>query len=524
LDLPKWNLFILILIIALFCTACQPENFLEEGLQGDQRDQGDENADEAAEPEQEGGDGVSDLPVVTMDQFIGINAFIDDPIERIQVAGFVREYHNWAWCEGNGDPNYPGYPNNQNKFYRTNPGWNFDRYYQRLNSVGIMVFPCIQGGVDWLDLPKLKINYKPINKGANTQKPESYMAHADHMFQYAARYGSTVVADEKLKLAPSEPRLSGLGLIQYYEDWNEQNNWWDGPNANFDPWEYAAMASADYDGHLGTLGDTVGIKNADPNAKLVMGGLAGLNLEYIKAMKYWADTHRGGSFPADVLNFHHYCTDGKRGISPEKDGFKEKVMELVRYRDEVLPDKELWITEFGYDTHPDSPQTAGTELRQAQWLVRSFLILASTGIERAAMYMLRDVDPNDSTQYSTSGLVSSKETGWVPKMSWYFVYTLRNTLTNMVFDKEIESGNENVWIYHFVDVDGKRGAYALWCPTEEDLTVPGYSLRLPDGVTEAKLVTMEDKKINGNTEKLSLENQTVKVDVSETPIFVVYEK
>jgi hypothetical protein len=32
------------------------------------------------------------------------------------------------------------------------------------------------------------------------------------------------------------------------------------------PYEFAARSSADYDGHRKALGDTFGIKNADPNA------------------------------------------------------------------------------------------------------------------------------------------------------------------------------------------------------------------------------------------------------------------
>src|SRR5690606_29656477 len=110
----------------------------------------------------------------------------------------------------------------------------------------------------------------------------------------------------------------------------------------------AAMSSADYDGHLQALGNTVGIKNADPNAKLVMGGLASLDLEYIRAMKLWSDYHRGGSFPADVINVHHYSNDGgfqgagTVGVSPEADQLKNKVEAIADYRDRYLPGKELW--------------------------------------------------------------------------------------------------------------------------------------------------------------------------------------
>jgi len=79
-----------------------------------------------------------------------------------------------------------------------------------------------------------------------------------------------------------------------------------------------------------------GMKNADPLIKMVMAGLASLNLEYVRCMKLWSDFNRNG-FPADVLNFHHYSENGSRGISPEEDGLKEKLKQLVAYRDKYLP-------------------------------------------------------------------------------------------------------------------------------------------------------------------------------------------
>lgn len=213
----------------------------------------------------------------TMDQLIGINAFIDDPIDKMQVAGFVREYHNWNWDEGDLwnfgtiQTGYPGYPNNQNKF---NPsyaggGWNFDAYYNGLKAVGIKVSPVLQGSVSWLSTNQ---NYKPVSSGESATAPASYAEHADHMFQYAARYGSTAVADNKLKLAAGQPRSTGLQTLNYIENWNEQDKWWQNREGYFSPYEYAAMSSADYDGHLGAMGSTVGVKNADPNMKMVMGG------------------------------------------------------------------------------------------------------------------------------------------------------------------------------------------------------------------------------------------------------------
>src|SRR5690606_30684832 len=59
---------------------------------------------------------------ITIDEFIGANAFVDDPIENLTAVGFIREYHNWAWDEGDGDRDYPGFPNNQIRFAPSNPG------------------------------------------------------------------------------------------------------------------------------------------------------------------------------------------------------------------------------------------------------------------------------------------------------------------------------------------------------------------------------------------------------------------
>ncbi|RXZ79716.1 hypothetical protein EBB07_21950 [Paenibacillaceae bacterium] len=476
-------------------------------------------------------------PFPTMDQLIGINAFIDDPFERMQVAGFVREYHNWNWDEGDSsEAGYSIYPNNENKF---NPsyaggGWNFDAYYSGLKALGITVSPAIQGSVGWLTTGSQD---KPVASGNNPLLPSSYVEHADHMFQYAARYGSTAVADSKLKLAADQPRSTGLNTLRYFENWNEHDKWWSGRAAYFTPYEYAAMSSADYDGHRGTMGTAAGVKNADPNAKLVMSGQAGLNLNYVKALKFWSEYNRDGSFPFDVLNFHHYSSDGTEqmtgsvGISPEADGLKGRLEKLTDYRNRYLPGKEVWLTEFGYDTNAASPQRApaiGSTSRyevQADWLVRSYLAAAAAGIDKAAMYMLRDVDANDMTQYSSSGLTSSKETGWVPKISWYYVYTLKNRLTGMSYIGEQSSGNANVKIYKFKDAVTGKGAYVVWCPTSNNTTVSGYSLQLQATPTAATLVTLTNGNTNGVSSTLTIASgNTTTVNVSERPLFVMVDK
>jgi hypothetical protein len=486
--------------------------------------------------------GNPDVPPVTvvptlpkMDYFIGTNAFIDDPIEKMKVVGAVREYHNWNWDEGNENygvaGTYPGYPNNLNKWSPSYPSsfWDFDTYYNNYKKNGIMSFPCVQQSVSWLTANS---GDKPIGPGKDPLKPASYVEHADHMFQYAARFGSVAVADNLLKLAPGQPRNAGLNSLTYFEDWNEQDAWWAGRAAYFSPYEYAAMASADYDGHLGTMGNTVGIKNADPNAKMVMGGIAKLDLNYIKSMKFWSDFNRNGSFPADVINLHHYCNDGGEqgagtvGVSPETDSLKYKMKVFVDYRNTYLHGKEVWITEFGYDTHPTSVQRApaiganSQQEVQAQWLIRSYLALAAAGVDKAFMFMIRDAGTS-STQFSTSGLTVGKDP-WTPKISWYYVYTLRKRLAGMRYESEPVSGNANVMVYKFSNTTNNTAAYAVWCPSSSDAKVPNYELSIPAGLS-ASLVILSEGDTMGISAPLTVTGGKVAINVSERPVFVMTE-
>lgn len=460
----------------------------------------------------------------TMDEIMGANAFIDDPIESMKAVGFIREYHSWAWDEAN---------EQKNAFapsYAGGGSWDFDKYYKALREAGIEVLICAQGSVDWLPGGR---EAKPVPPDMNSTSPASYTSHADHMYQLVARYASNQVSDGNLKLKEDQARKSGMGLVKYFENWNEPNNDWSAKENYFTPYEFAAMCSADYDGHLGTLGNDKGVKNADPKAKMVMGGIASLNITYLKAIKFWADYNRGGSIPFDIINLHHYSNNKKRarnspvkGISPEEDSLKHKLEEVIQFRNSYMPAKEVWLTEFGYDTHPNSPQGVpiidkmSRDEVQAIWLVRSFLAVAAAGVDRAAMYMLRDVNSDNGKQYQTSGLTTSKALGQKPKTSWYYIYTLKNSLKGMVFHKEIKTASD-VFIYAFKNTDNNEKAYVVWCPTSENKTFKNYRLILDEKRSqEAQVISFVKDSISGETTTKTVDNGQLVLDISETPTIV----
>ena len=462
------------------------------------------------------------------------------------VSGFFREYHNWNWDEGDiwehgGDIDYVGYPNNEMKFAPSEAGggsWNFDQFYTNCKDNGVAVYPVIQGSVKWLhggiDFPR---SNKPVDEDtASTTNPNSYEAKAHHMYQFAARYGSNAIDDNLLTLASDQPRNSGLGLIKYMEDWNEQDATWHGADGYFSPEEYAAMSSAGYDGHENSMthgSGTFGIKNADPNMKFVMGGIWELNLQYVKDMDSWYKENRNdGKFVPDVINVHDYAwntDDTQPALSPEADDFKGNLEEFTSWRDQNYPEKEVWMTEFGWDTHPLSRLRTpilgdfDQEEVQGQWLVRAYLLLSAAGVDRASMFMLRNTNESSSVQFSNCGLTSSKSMGWIPKTSWYYVYTLKNTLTNMRFVEEERTGNPSVTVYKFKDLSSNRGAYVVWCPTSEGKTVSGYTLNISESATKAIKISLKDGDTNGISTMHSISANTVKVNVSESPIFIVVD-
>ncbi len=471
------------------------------------------------------------------DNFLGVNGLHNQPLQKLNCVGSVREYHPWQWDEGNEDLTYEGYPNNQ---FGWNPSWvggkwpwNFDKVYADFQLVQLDVSPCLQQTAPYMQIEKGKKDWKPISKGDHPEDPKSYREHARYMYQFAARYGSTKVASQNLMLQAENKKVSGLNRIKYIENGNEPDKWWRGREGYFTPYELAAMCSADYDGHQGALGEGYGAKTADPNIKFVMGGLANMSLDYIKAMKLWSDTYRNGSFPADVLNVHHYSNISggqganlKQAISPEDDSLKYKLAQIVQYRDRYLPGKEIWLSEFGYDTNPNSPQGVKPigdndvfEV-QAQWLVRSYLEIAAAGLDRAHIYFFADLNSKNPNKFNSSGIVNEKWNKFQPKVSWYYIYCMKNALTGYRFASEISSNHPDVIIYKFEKDDDASCMYVAWCKTSLDKKISNYQLDIEEdkGVQILELSSTERYATEKETKYDN--NGNILLNLSERPVLI----
>lgn len=439
---------------------------------------------------------------VTFDKKIGINGFIDCKFDNLKACGVFRENHNFNTT----------FDYNSKKCYFNNSSFNYDDFYKNLSLSGITVVPSIQQSFD-----KDNKENKPIEDEAEALKPESYKIHANVLFNYAARYGNSKVDKNKLNITQGTESISGLGYIKYYENWNAPDKTKYGDKAHFTAEEFAAMCSADYDGHEGLLGNTYGIKQADPFSKLVLGGISTDSdpVEYLDKIKSWSNENRKSkTLPFDVINFQYYSEDK----SPESSEFVSKVNNVIKWRNDNAPGKEIWISGFGWDTNISSSNGAPSADTQRDWIIREFLLSDRLGLDRAIVSSLRDSsNANSTSSLATSGLTSQKGKE-ERKSSWYGVNTLKNTLSGFIFSGVIKE-DSNLYIYKYINPTTNEDCFVLWRPTSDNSKVDNYELNVGanSGVT---LIQMQNNNEFGVSSNLEVNDSIVSVNVSESPIFV----
>ena len=564
--------------------------------------------------------GETTRPLPTVGDMMGMCGLVGDyscSIEQLQAGTVVREYHNFGWSYASAS-----FPSKSTLLSNTVVG-NFDILYSQYCDArnGLLIIPCLQ----WNEgsSPARVFNYE-TGKLSNTiaswdekYKPETYVAMADCIYQYAARYGSSKMGYlvENIIAHSDAPNgaTAGRGYLKWIEIGNEPNG---EDSAGATPYQLAALQSAAYDGHQKTLlADhkdynpntfkyTLGGKNADPDIKLAMAGLAGLGNRYITSMVYWMRANRtDGCIAIDAFNYHTYfgkyfTMNGQQicvGVSPEEYGLADALSVLIEYRDKYYPNVEVWLTEFGWDTnqsyetmtschvygeYEDTPLGIIKRAREIQgmWLTRCYLLMSAIGIDKATMYMCEDTGgANEMTsvgKYGTCGIWANDymesgdrvysytdESGkkvrcfknaddkWqilddldntlgrvltdeeaskykmsanmMAKHGYYYMYTLKETLGEMTFQRELATGRDDVWVYQYADEEGNEG-YAAWCPTSNCTVVENFKIYVGN-VDKATLVTAEYGDIDGVQTELVVTDGYVTITVSENPCYVVTE-
>jgi polysaccharide biosynthesis protein PslG len=202
------------------------------------------------------------------------------------------------------------------------------------------------------------------------------------------------------------------GRIPAWEIWNEENiaDFWK-PKA--DPKRYVQLlgcASAE-------------IRKADPEARVIFGGVAGLGKKYLNDC-----LAAGAANYVDAIAYHPYSSDIWGFFNPLETRPNEDVCRRVlqdmrsmisRYTSRRL---EIWLTELGWNTCG----WWGTvdEKTQAAYMLRTLVNYASQGVDKVFYYSLYDEFPWIwwPDHY---GLVKNNFT---PKLAFYYYQALEKIL------------------------------------------------------------------------------------------------
>jgi len=407
----------------------------------------------------------------------------------------------------------------------------YDDYFAEAKAQGLEIVPCVNETPEWfwnmpeapamytttsIDLPyynpklsliaALDTNGPPVpvaysnnvhpktlpcGTGGQRDDPTSYLEYARFMFQYSARYGrqkwdDNILEVNETELWPNYPinqKKSGLDLLKYIEPWNEPDAWWLNSDVYATPEQFAAFLSACYDGHGGTMGYGVGIKEADSTMMVVMPGLTGPDKKYLERMVTWFRKNRPkGDLAFDIANFHHYSNVGNiAGIWPPRswtagapadcDKAWIDVANFVNYAKSLgVP---VWWSEMGYDSKPPSWQYAvpygavTSDQLQADWLVRNYLMGIRAGIDQIFMFnAINEPGAPNGGLYQNSGLLygAGDLAPFTPKPAYNSVVNLINELEGYSYVKD-ESLGDGVMMLKFQGPKRSQVKYVAWMAT-----------------------------------------------------------
>jgi hypothetical protein len=228
----------------------------------------------------------------------------------------------------------------------------------------------------------------------------------------------------------------------------------------------------------------------------------------------------------DILNIHVYAEvqpwpTWKRSY-PEDPAtkFVKTVTDVLEWRDKNAAGKPLWVTEFGYDASTQQPPKTGdfakwqgnSAEQQAEWIVRSYLLLARHGVDRAHLFFFNDDDKPQV--HGSSGLTRN----FVPKPAFHSVAWLLKSLGDYRFSRVEREDAGDCYAYEFVHGQNpKDRVWAVWKPSGE----PRVTRLLHDPL---KIVKAERMPLSADTpEKVEVKREIegfFAIEASEKPVLV----
>ncbi len=342
---------------------------------------------------------------------------------------------------------------------------------------GIRVIGTIEDAPDWAIEDPMKRDGPII--------PEHIPDFLEFVAELVERYDG-----DGFKDAPGSP------VVDYWELYNEPDKkltvtdgrW--GDHAT----EYSELLSAVYPV----------IKNANPNAKIVLGGLAydwfeDQNGPFVRTFLDDVLAHgQGNNF--DIFNFHAYPTFNINWTPGHSDvmgpGLLEKAQFLRNKLNAAGVNKPMIVTEAGWHSNHD-PNHPGSEEIQSRYVVEMYTQSLAADLDVMIWWMLYD-----AAGHGNENGLTTIDNPPRRKMAFTAHQTIVNMLTNKPFVRALTPGelNNNISLeaYEFANPSTGRALYVAWLnpvnhgnttslslPAEEVRTINIYGQPLAQIVDES---------------------------------------
>jgi hypothetical protein len=326
----------------------------------------------------------------------------------------------------------------------------------------------------------------------------TYAAHlrsAKGTFVYASRGGSNANVPD-YPVQTGQRMLKGYKIYNAIESSNEPNAWWSNTDGFWNGKTLFYHWSMAYDGNKGAYPNT-GVKHADPTIIYAASGLATDKPDQILSAIETARELRGNradgniDVPFDVVNVHIYSSAegqygyGNSGGLPPEQGMIPQVKNIVWTVENFAPTTQVWVTEWGWDQHPNSPLRAGQfgsydrEAVGGFWMVRAMLGMAAVGVDRSTYYRLAQDWPetgsnNSSLQFATMRLMSQpndNDPTIIVRTRQGDYMAQYNEFRNYVYYDSIATALPGVYAYRYKNQSNDSLVIALW--SEEVTSIAG---------------------------------------------------
>ncbi len=278
-----------------------------------------------------------------------------------------------------------------------------------------------------------------------------------------------------------------------------------------------------------------GIRAGDPRMKIVTCAVhPGKADEYIKSLD---ETFAGPDIAPyfDAINLHVYATQPRDKAPhpwarsyPEDPGidYLKTVDEALAWRDRHARGKEVWVTEFGWDSCTSAAMEKRKDLalklnwegvtdeQQAQYLVRSLFCFARRDVARAYLYFYNDDD--EASVHAASGITRHFQ----PKPSFWSLKHLYATLGDYRFVRAVGEIPGEAYVYEFSRGSG-HPVWVAWSPTGSGRTKPLRLGSLPGRPQRIERMPLAE----GAAERIEWRHVgggTIQFDLTESPAYIFF--